>query len=698
MDICPLTNTLITGGSGMIGSHLDFGYKPSSSEMDITSASSIQAYIQRITNISCIIHLAALNLRDSEKDARRAIDVNINGTINMLHVARTRNIPFILVSTGAVFSSFNSNMNFSETSLPNPNCIYGCTKYTSEQIALAYPKTLLLRTGWLFGGNQKTHYKFVEHIYNNICNSTAVSCCNNFYGSTTYVVDFIERMKYLISTEQFGIYHVVNSGISTGLSVGLKVADILKKPHSLIESRSFTSIPNCGPERSLTEVLVTNHSMNTLRPWQDALDEYIHTLMVKSSYTPTTTPVTRLFKNRDRCRLCTSVTLLDIVNLEPSPPANHFLQKPAPQEYIPLDVCICRGCNHVQLRQTVDPQHLYSDYFYVSSTSGIMTQHLKTSVMEFIQASSTTKDDAILEIGANDGVCIQELLDRGFTNILGVDPAKNIHTRHSLPILCDFFGSGCRDEILRRFPSFRLIYAFHCMAHIEDIQDVFSTIYELLDDTGVFVMEVGYLYDVYKNNIFDVIYHEHIDYHTCTALDSFSKRFGLVLFNVERNTIQGGSIQAYFSKDKKIQVSKSVTTCMRQERDIGLFDIDTLKGWTYSIKQICFDVNNIINAFINSGKTIAGFGASAKSTTFLHALKIRSGTLKYIIDDNIYKQGHYSPGLHIPIKPLDTLRYDKVDYVLILSCNFAEELINKLDIYRKTGMRIIVPFPEIRIL
>ena len=684
----------------MIGLNVDFGVKPTSSELDITNQSSVTGYFNRHSNVSCIIHMAAVNLRYSEQNPMKAIDVNINGTTQMLNMAMKLDIPFVLISTGAVFSSFNGNMKFSEDSQPNPNCIYGSTKFASEQVALTYAKTILIRTGWLFGGNQKSHYKFVEHAFNNMMSNSAITCSNDFYGSSTYVADFIDQLKVLLCGNCYGIHHVVNSGISTAVEVGRYIAELLQKPDELVISKPFSEVPNSGPIRSLTEVLVSNNEWNRLRDWKTALKEYIALLIAKRSLAAPVTPnrESKKWAMRETCRLCDSKDLIDVFNLEPTPPANHFIKQPARQEKIPLDLTICINCNHVQLREIVDPSHLYSHYLYVSSTSYTMTRHLKNTVMEFTRFLGLQPDANILEIGANDGVCIKELLDNGFTNVLGIDPAANIHSRHSLPIICDFFGGAATDTITARYPSYNLIYAFHCMAHIENIQDVFRTVYALLQPDGVFIMEVGYFYEVFRTKQFDVIYHEHIDYHTVTGLDRFAKKNNLRLFNVVENNIQGGSAQFYFSKNMDIAIDDSVPVHLKKETDIELFNVGNLGRWRYSIEKICNDMNCIINSFLNNGKTIAGFGASAKSTTFLHQLRISNTALKYIVDDNIHKQNSVSPGLNIPIKSSEELALNKVDYIIILSCNFVDEIVSKLSVYRQAGLRVIIPFPEIRII
>lgn len=700
-----LTNALITGGSGMIGTNIDFGNKPTSSEMNITNTNSIDTYINKLQEISCIIHLAATNLRESENDVKKAIDTNINGTTKMLKLAMKLNIPFIIISSGAVFSSSTPNVIFEEHHSACPNCSYGITKHASEEIAMLYEKTILIRTGWLFGGNQKCHYKFVEHVINHLVIHKEIKACNNFLGSPTYVMDLIEKMKYLIVNSKYGIHHVVNSGIASGYEIATEIANILNADHKLISSVPFDLVPNSGPFRSFTECLVSTSSYNHMRSCNESLREY--TLLYYKNMTenisiainsnnPTKQP--SIWKNREKCRLCNSPNINVFFKLEPTPLANHFVSNLDKQETIPLDICICNDCKHVQLIQIVNPVNQYSNYFYVSSTSSTMVNHLKTSIIQFTQELNLSKTDYILEIGANDGVCIEHLLSNGFQNSIGIDPASNINNRHNLPIVCDFFGSNIQTQFQTNYKPFKLIYSFHCCAHIENIDDVFDTIYNLLEKDGTFIMEVGYFYDVFEKRLFDTIYHEHIDYHTCNAIQRFSLTKNLKLYKVKQTSIQGGSIQFFFSKTMTKSIENSVNECIEKEKKMGLHKYETLNKWQTKILQCGKDINCILNSFVSNGKKIAGYGASAKSTTFLHQYKLSNKLINYIVDDNIYKQDFFSPGLHIPIKSIYNLEVEKVDYIIILSWNFKNEIIQKLQPYMDTGVRIIIPFPEIQII
>jgi dTDP-4-dehydrorhamnose reductase/predicted rRNA methylase YqxC with S4 and FtsJ domains len=696
-------NTLIIGGSGMVGSNINFGIKPTSSELNICDINSINNYISKISDISCIINLAAINLRESEENINKSIDVNINGTINILNIAKKLNIPLVLLSSGAVFSDQNNNVKFNEQFETCPNSIYGCTKESSEKIAMLYEKTILIRTGWLFGGNQKNHYKFVELCINNLYINSNVYGSNNFIGSPTYVIDLIEHMKFLIINNKFGIHHVVNSDFASEYDIALEICNYLDKDIDLVNSVNSTLVPNSTKDRSNTEILESIYNFNNLRNWKDALKNYIKIYLEKKNINllkiKEKNVDNKFWYNRDKCRLCNSYKLNCFYNLKPTPLANNFVKKPIYQDIINLDLCICEDCNHIQLLQIIDPNYQYLNYKYISSISKNMVHHLENSVIEFINILNINKNDNILEIGANEGVCIKYLLKNGYNNIIGIDPAKNINKMHNLPIIPKFFGSNILDELKEKYNSFKLIYAFHCCAHIENIKDIFETIYNLLDFNGTFIMEVGYFYEVFKNNLFDVIYHEHIDYHTCSVIKKFAENNNLLLYNVKENNIQGGSIQFYFcKKDYNKEINNIVLDTIEKENNIELFNYNKLLHWKNNIYKNAKDINYIINSLKKYGNTIVGYGAAAKLTTFMYEYNLTNDCIKYIIDDSILKQNLYTPGLNIEIKSIDILNKEKIDYIIIFAWNFSEEIIKKLYKYRENGLRIIIPCPEIRII
>ena len=137
---------------------------------------------------------------------------------------------------------------------------------------------------------------------------------------------------------------------------------------------------------------------------------------------------------------------------------------------------------------------------------------------------------------------------------------------------------------------------------------------------------------------------------------------------------------------------------LAREQEVGLSAISNLLIWRNKVVKSGFDMRILLDALVSSGKKIAGYGASAKSTTFLYQFGITHQHLLYIIDDNIYKQGFLTPGLHIPIRSKEALGISPVGYIVILSWNFTKEITAKLESFVKSGGRVITPFPTIQIM
>lgn len=419
-------------------------------------------------------------------------------------------------------------------------------------------------------------------------------------------------------------------------------------------------------------------------------------------------PTTRAGKRRARptfivrktCRFCHSKKLVSLWSFGKTPLANSYLTKQQlknPEPFVPLEVYKCQTCHLVQLLHVVDPTILFGRYLYVSSTSPSFRQH-------FVQYAATLKkrfklkpNDLVVDVGSNDGILLKPLKDTK-VRILGIEPASNIArtaNQEGIPTISEFFTPELAKKLRRSHGPAKVISANNVFAHTDTIDIFVQAIKELLTDDGVFVFEVQYLGDLLKNNIFDIVYHEHVCYHHVHPLIPFFAKHGLQVFDVERQDVHGGSIRVYVQRQggphKTTGLLKKI---LAQEKSAKLNSLAPYKAFGNRIKKNKRALHALLRQLKRQGKRIIGYGAPAKATTFMYALDLNEKHLKYIIDDSSLKQNLYMPGTHIPIVASEKLYSDKPDAVLILAWNFASPIMAAHQAFTKQGGRFIIPVPK----
>jgi len=407
---------------------------------------------------------------------------------------------------------------------------------------------------------------------------------------------------------------------------------------------------------------------------------------------------------KEHCRLCDSTHLQNVLKLTPTPPGNHFVKKEQlgiTQACYPLELDFCEQCKHVQLGHVVDPKILYQkNYSYVSGTSPVFVKHLREYCEYITQRYALSQDGLVLDIGSNDGTALRFFKDAGY-RVLGIDPATEIvhkANKNGIETLCDFFNLDIAKKYKPRYGKAKLINSHNACAHIDDLSGVIEGVKYWLADDGLFVMEVGYLLDIYENTWFDTIYHEHVDYHTVAPLVPFFKRFNMEVIHAKRISPQGGSVRVIVQhKNGPFSVDDSVGELVSLEQNKGLDQTETFKNFGTHINQIKKRLSEIIVTLKAKGKSIASFGAPTKATTLLSHFEL-ADHLDFLVDDNPLKQGLHTPGSHIPVCSADALYEQKPDYLLILAWNFAQNIMEKHQAYLKQGGQFILPMPEPKIV
>jgi len=399
--------------------------------------------------------------------------------------------------------------------------------------------------------------------------------------------------------------------------------------------------------------------------------------------------------------MCGEESLAKVMSLTPTPPGNDFLTKEElgrEEPVYPLDLYFCKGCHHVQLGHVVDPQILYQkNYSYVSATSAHFVSHLKKYAADMVERFELQADDLVADIGSNDGTCLSFFKEQGM-RVVGVDPATDIAeraTENGVETVADFFGYDLAVALREKYGAAKYITSHNACAHIDDLFDVVKGVEHWLAEDGVFVLEVGYLVDVYRNTWFDTIYHEHVDYHTVAPFEKLLARVGMELIAVDRISPQGGSIRVMVQKQGGvIERDKSVDALIALEHELGLDSAEAIHQFDHKIGEVRDKLQKLLVSLKEDGKTIAGFGAPTKATTLMAHFGLDETLLDFIVDDNPLKQGLFTPTTHIPVLSADVLYERKPDYLLILAWNFAEPIMKMHQKYRDEVGQFILPMPN----
>lgn len=408
-------------------------------------------------------------------------------------------------------------------------------------------------------------------------------------------------------------------------------------------------------------------------------------------------------KKIDYCRLCKSKKLEKVLDLGKTPPANSFLKKSQlkdKEDFFPLIVNFCKDCNHLQLSHVVSPEILFRHYVWVSSTSPVTVAHFEEYAKSVFNTFNLKKRDLVVEVGSNDGVLLKPFKKLGAT-VLGVDPARNVArraTKEGVLTLPHFFNVKVASEIVKKYGKAKVITINNCFAHVSDLDEVMNGVSVLLDSEGVLVIEAPYNIDLLEKNLFDIVYHEHVSYLSIRPLDRFFKNFGMRIFDVLKRSVHGGTVRIFVKmSDASYKINKSVQEFIGLEEDRKLSDINTYFSFAKKIERNKIELVKLLGKLKIENKSIAGYGAPAKSTTLLHYFNIGQEMLDFIVDDSPFKQGLFTPGKHIPVVHPKELYIKKPDYLLILAWNFAESIIKMHKQYKDSGGKFIVPVPAPKI-
>ncbi len=385
-----------------------------------------------------------------------------------------------------------------------------------------------------------------------------------------------------------------------------------------------------------------------------------------------------------------------------------FIDDKSPNvERVPLTMMLDKKSGLLQLKHTAPFENMYRNYWYRSGMNKTMTGELKGIAQRAVSLIKCDGYDIALDIGCNDGTLLKY-----YPPIykIGFDPAKNMakySTRYANDIVTDYFTAQAYFDRLNQ--KAKIITTIAMFYDLEEPHKFVDDIEAVLDDEGLWIVQMSYMPLMLQQLAFDNICHEHLEYYSLSSFEYLIAQHNLQIVDVVLNDINGGSFRIYVRKSSSNDelfatapyrdvAQYRIESILEYEKSLQLNDPETYISWFEELLEIKKEAVDFCKTAKAKGKTIWGYGASTKGNTLLQWYGLNNTLIDAIAERNPAKYGKRTVGTNIEIKSEVEMRRAKPDYLLVLPWHFISEFRNREREYLKSGGKFIVPLPQFRII
>jgi methylation protein EvaC len=402
------------------------------------------------------------------------------------------------------------------------------------------------------------------------------------------------------------------------------------------------------------------------------------------------------------CKVCGG-DVHEFLDLGQQPLSDAFVEpgRVGPEFFFRLAVGRCASCTTVQLTEPVPREKMFHEHYpYYSSGSSVMREHFAGVARRFLATELAVPDPFIVEMGCNDGVMLTTIHCAGVRH-MGFEPSgqvAEVARANGVRVRTAFFEDSTAAEVRAAEGPAQVIYAANTMCHIPYPDSIFRGIDTLLAPDGVCVFEDPYLGDVVAKTSFDQIYDEHFFLFSARSVQAMAEHFGFELVDVERLPVHGGEVRYIIARPGRRAPSAAVAELLAEEEARGLADQATMRGFAANVMRVRDDLVALLRRLHAEGRSVAAYGATAKSATVTNFCDIGPELVSYVCDSTPAKQYRMTPGKHIPVRPPAAFRDPYPDYALLFAWNHADEIMANEQDFRRSGGQWISYVPDVRVL
>ena len=409
-----------------------------------------------------------------------------------------------------------------------------------------------------------------------------------------------------------------------------------------------------------------------------------------------------MYSEITKCRISGSNNLIPVLSLGEQYLTGVFPKKK--DDVItkgPLDLVWCPDSGLLQLKQSYNIDEMYGEnYGYRSGLNQSMVNHLTNKIRMLERIVDLSPSDMVLDIGSNDATSLNTYSAK--VNKVGFDPTGSKFQEYyktDTALISDFFSASIFHKEFQGKKA-KIVTSIAMFYDLENPIKFVKDIEAVLADEGIWHFEQSYMPSMLRMNSYDTICHEHLEFYSFKVVKQLVESCNMRIVDVQMNAINGGSFSVTACKKNASFPSNYpiIHWMLKQEDNMGLDTPKPYRDFEERVFNHKKNLTELINALIDGGKKIFGYGASTKGNVLLQFCNITENQIPFIADVNIDKFGSFTPGTNIQIVSEEEAKEMKPDYFLVLPWHFKYNILEREKDYLTNGGKFIFPFPEIEIV
>jgi len=367
-----------------------------------------------------------------------------------------------------------------------------------------------------------------------------------------------------------------------------------------------------------------------------------------------------------RCRACHSDQMELMIDLGRQPIAHRLPPAPdAPEDQFPFALHLCGSCGLPQIVDPIPPEILYRDFNYCFS--GWKPQpHIADEIERILAARPVAQ---AFEIGANDGLFLNALKERGVARPMGLEPnqvAGAIAREAGFTVYEDLLSDDLAHKVVADQGQMDMVCARQVLEHLGDIDGFFRAVDILLKPDGVLFVDIPDFGGGLRTGDVSVLWEEHVSYFTEPVLVALLRRHGFITTDAAHYDFSGGTLALVARRASHLEQEAESTVSV----DPAILDL--ARSYGDRVHAYGAQLRDMLSDLRLQGRQVVLYGVGCRACTTVNGLQL-GPLIDFAVDDQKERQGLFMPGSKLPIQATESLVNDERPRLVLLAVNNENE-------------------------